>query len=56
MVRIVLALVALVVTTGGDLAQDDVALGKQIFADRCASCHSGGGNGAKNAPIPAQPD
>ena len=32
------------------MAQGDVALGKQVFVDRCATCHAVGGEGAKNGP------
>jgi cytochrome c len=38
------------VNAGGTLAEDDVALGQQKFTERCAMCHSIGGEPAKNGP------
>ena len=49
MYRTTAALIALVMTTGGALAQGDVALGELIFEDRCTSCHVVG-EGTKNGP------
>ena len=49
MVRTAIAIAALMVSTGGVFAQN-VALGEQRFAERCASCHAVGGVGATNAP------
>ena len=40
MVRIAIAIAALMVSAGGALAQGDVTLGKQMFQDRCAGCHT----------------
>ena len=40
MVRIAIAIATLMVSAGGVLAQGDVALGKQVFEDRCAGCHA----------------
>jgi cytochrome c len=48
MVRIAIA--ALMVSTGGALAQGDAVLGEQVFNDRCTGCHAVGDEGAKNAP------
>jgi cytochrome c2 len=50
MLRISVAIAALMVGAGGALAQDDVALGEQKFADRCASCHAVGDQAPKNGP------
>ena len=50
MVRTAIAIAALMVGTGGALAQGDVALGEQKFSERCATCHSIGGQPAKNGP------
>lgn len=49
MLQNTIAVAALMVTTGGALAQGDAALGKQVFEFRCSSCHSIG-DGAKNGP------
>jgi cytochrome c len=38
------------VSTGGALAEGDVALGEQRFSERCGTCHSIGGEAAKNGP------
>jgi cytochrome c2 len=48
MLRTAIAVAALMVSNAGALAQD-VALGKQVFDERCTSCHSTG-DGAKNGP------
>ncbi|HEY9013266.1 MAG TPA: cytochrome c family protein [Devosia sp.] len=48
--RLAIAVAALVASAGATPAQDDVALGQQKFADRCAMCHSIGGEPAKNGP------
>lgn len=45
----VIAIAALMASAGGAAAQD-VALGQQKFADRCAQCHSIGQEAAKNGP------
>lgn len=50
MVRIATAITALMVGAGGALAQGDVVLGEQNFADRCAMCHSIGDEAPKNGP------
>jgi cytochrome c len=47
--RTAIAIAAMIVTTGGALAQD-LALGEQLFADRCAPCHAVGDEAAKNGP------
>lgn len=49
MVRTAIAIAALMVSTGGALAQD-VALGKQVFDERCAGCHAVG-EAAKSGPV-----
>lgn len=49
MVRTAIAISALMVSAGGARAQGDVALGEQMFADRCANCHAVG-EGAKSGP------
>lgn len=46
MVRTAIAIAALMVSTGGALAQGDVALGETVFK-KCAVCHAVG-EGAKN--------
>jgi cytochrome c len=46
MVRTAIAIAALMVSTGGALAQGDVALGEQVFK-KCTVCHAVG-EGAKN--------
>jgi cytochrome c len=46
MVRTAIAIAALLVGTGGALAQGDVALGEQVFK-KCTVCHAVG-DGAKN--------
>jgi len=50
MVRTAIAIVALSVSAGGALAAGDAALGQQVFADRCTSCHAVGDEPAKNGP------
>ncbi|GLQ53813.1 c-type cytochrome [Devosia nitrariae] len=50
MLRIVIAIGTLIVSAGGALAQGDVVLGEQNFADRCAMCHSIGAEAPKNGP------
>ena len=50
MVRTAIAIVALMVSTAGALAQGDVALGKEVFDFRCTGCHAVGSEGAKNGP------
>ena len=50
MVRTVIAVAALMVSTGGAWAEGDVALGKEKFEDRCTSCHAVGEVAAKNGP------
>lgn len=50
MLRTVVAVAALVASTGGALAQGDVALGKEVFDFRCTGCHAVGGQGATNGP------
>lgn len=47
--RTAIAIAAILAGTGGALAQD-LALGQQKYADRCASCHAIGGEPAKNGP------
>ena len=47
--RIFVAAVALIFSAGGALA-GDAALGEKRFAERCAMCHSIGGQAAKNGP------
>jgi cytochrome c len=42
MVRTAIAIAALMVSAGGAMAQGDVALGKQMFDERCAGCHAVG--------------
>lgn len=49
MVRTAIAIAALVVSTAGALAQGDAALGKQVFEERCTSCHAVD-ESAKNGP------
>ena len=46
MVRTAIAIAALMVSTGGALAQGDVALGEQVFK-KCTVCHAVG-EGAKS--------
>lgn len=46
MVRTAIAIAALIVGTGGALAQGDVEAGKTVF-NRCGTCHAVG-EGAKN--------
>ena len=50
MVRTTIAIAALMVSAGGALAQGDVALGEQMFGDRCADCHAVGEGDAKSGP------
>ena len=50
MVRTTIAIAALMVSAGGALAQGDVALGEQMFGDRCANCHVVGEGHAKSGP------
>ena len=50
MVRIAIAIAALMVCAGGALAEGDVVLGEQKFAERCGTCHAIGGGAAKNGP------
>lgn len=47
--RTAIAIAAFLVGTGGALAQGDVALGEEIFNDRCSGCHAVG-EGAKSGP------
>ena len=49
MVRITIAVITLMLSAGTAMAQGDVALGQQIFEERCASCHALG-DAAKNGP------
>ena len=49
MVRMAIAIAALMVSAGGALAQD-AALGKLVFEDRCTLCHAVGDEAAKNGP------
>lgn len=49
MVRTAIAVAALMVSTGGALAQGDAALGEQMFEERCTGCHAVG-EAAKNGP------
>jgi cytochrome c len=49
MVRSAIVIAALVMSTGGAMAQGDVALGEQMFNDRCVSCHVVG-EGVKSGP------
>lgn len=48
--RTAIAIAALIVSAGAALAQGDVVLGEQKFADRCAGCHAIGAEAAKNGP------
>ena len=48
--RTAIAIAALVVCAGVAAAQDDVTLGKEKFADRCAMCHAVGAEAPKNGP------
>jgi cytochrome c len=50
MLRTAIAIAAIMVSTGGALAQGDVALGKEMFDFRCTSCHAVGDEAAKNGP------
>lgn len=50
MVRTVLAFAALVTSVSGALADGDAVIGEQKFSERCAMCHSIGGQAAKNGP------
>ena len=50
MVRMAIAIAALMLSAGGALAEGDVALGQLVFADRCTSCHAVGDEAAKNGP------
>jgi cytochrome c len=51
MVRTVIAIAALLAASGVALAQGDVALGEEVFADKCASCHSMDEGEAKRGPV-----
>lgn len=48
--RLMIAAGALLLSAGGALAEGNAVLGEQRFADRCAMCHSIGGQAAKNGP------
>ena len=48
--RVAIAMVSLILSTGGAFAQGDIVLGEQKFSERCAECHSIGGQAAKNGP------
>ncbi len=49
MVRVTIATAALLLSAGAAVAQGDLVLGKQIFEERCASCHALG-DAPKNGP------
>jgi cytochrome c2 len=49
MMRNTILIAAFALTAQGALAEENAASGEQIFEDRCASCHSTGGE-MKNAP------
>lgn len=49
MLRTAIAIAALMVNAGVAAAQGDVALGKQMFDERCAGCHTVGED-AKSGP------
>lgn len=51
MLRTIIAVAATLVSTGGALAQGDVALGEQVYKDKCTACHSLGEEGAKRGPV-----
>ena len=50
MLRALIAVATFAVSTGGALAEGDVALGKEVFDFRCTSCHAVGAEAAKNGP------
>jgi cytochrome c len=50
MVRTAIAIAALMTSAGGALAEGDAVMGEQKFSERCATCHSIGGQPAKNGP------
>nr|WP_295884421.1 c-type cytochrome [uncultured Devosia sp.] len=48
--RIAICAGTLILSAGGALAQGDAVLGEQNFVERCAMCHSIGGQEPKNGP------
>ncbi|MBN9316377.1 MAG: cytochrome c family protein [Devosia sp.] len=50
MVRLAIAVAGLMLSAGVSLADGDAVLGRQKFSERCGTCHSIGGEAAKNGP------